>query len=152
MVTQFLHLRSKVAQRDRKHVKSVMTLTPSPGCLENQLWDLEQVLPWLIICRWNKPILPVIAYTYGPHPQFLDFHLASVRLAAGLNKLWRNPGTNPSYTVRMVHSGPAHLSHLIFLLSPASVLFLKINKLFPTSHSLECSYSSFLFSWFHILL
>lgn len=80
---QFLHLRSKVAQRGRKHVKSIMlpgVLALRPEASPPPLW------PWFTIYSMNTPTPPVLVPTLTVHIQSLVFHPTSVRSAAGLYK------------------------------------------------------------------
>lgn len=131
---QVLLLRSKVAQRGRKHVKSFMQPGEpalGPGASPSPLW------PWFTIYRMNKPKPPVLVPTLMVHIPSLDLHLASVRLEAGLNKALEKFGDQPKCTQRELHT-------LALLASHPNAFFYSALK--------STSFSLLLFSWLrHIL-
>lgn len=76
-----------------------------PGASPSPLW------PWFTIYRMNKPKPPVLVPTLMVHIQSLDLHLASVRLAAGLNKALEKFGDQPKCTQRELHTLALLASH-----------------------------------------
>lgn len=120
---QFLHLRSKVAQRGRKRVKSFM----QPG--EPALGPEASPSPWFTIHRMNKPKPAVLVSTLAVHIQSLDLHLASARLAAGLNNALEKFGTNPSVHTLVLLASLTQTPSI----QPRCLLFLEIKKRFSTS-------------------